>query len=74
MDDQQSSEDNRIRLLENWLPLVQTENTRYEWKLSPVELEQLLWSALGSLEQVVSLLSAQAVLWHHYQQSRKEYK
>lgn len=72
MYDQRAAEDDRIRLLENWLPLAQTENARYGWKLEVAELEQLVWSAFASLEQVVSLLSAQAVLWRHYQQLQKE--
>lgn len=72
MEDQQANKDNRIRLLENWLPLAQTENACYEWKLNAAELEQLVWSALASLEQVASLLSAQAVLWRHHQQLQKE--
>lgn len=72
MDEQQATGEYRIRLLENWLPLAQTENARYGWKLSADELEQLVWSALASLEQVVSLPSAQAVLWRHYKQLQKE--
>jgi hypothetical protein len=65
MQDIKDSEDNRIRVLENWLQLAQTENMRHGWELDAAELERLIFSASSALDNVVSLLGAQAILWRH---------
>jgi hypothetical protein len=67
-------DDNRIRSLENWLPLAQTENMRHGWKLNATELEQLVHEAKASLELSESVLGARAVLWCHYRILHEEHR
>ncbi len=66
------TEDNRIRSLENWLPLAQAENMRNGWGLNGAELEQLVHDARTALELTVSLLGARTILWQHYRLLREE--
>jgi hypothetical protein len=66
MQSQPSTEDNRIRSLENWLPLVQAENIRHGWELNAAELEQLVHNTSAALDLTVSELGARAVLWHYH--------
>jgi hypothetical protein len=72
MQNQQAMEENRIRSLENWLPLVQTENMRHGWELNAAELEQLVHVAQTALELTGSLLGARTVLWRHHRLSQEE--
>lgn len=72
MHDQELNRNDRVRSLENWLPLAQSESLRHGWNLSATELEQLVTGASTSLEHVTSLLGAQAVLWWTHQLLQKE--
>lgn len=72
MQDHESREDNRIRSLENWLPLAQAENMRNGWGLNGAELEQLIHDARTALERTVSLLDARAALWRHHRMLQEE--
>lgn len=72
MQNQQSTEDHRIRSLENWLPLAQAENLRHGWELKAAELEQLVHQASAALERSESLLGARAALWHHHRMLQEE--
>jgi hypothetical protein len=72
MQDFANSEDNRVRSLENWLPLAQAENIRHGWGLNATELEQLVLGASSALDLVESLLGARAVLWHQHRLQQEE--
>lgn len=72
MQDSKNGEEDRIRLLENWLPLAHSENMRHGWNLNSFELEQLVLSALSALDRVASILGARAVLWRHHQLIHEE--
>ena len=72
MQDLKHSEENRIRSLENWLPLAQAENARHGWGLNGSEVEKLVLRASSALERVVGLLGARAVLWRYHQVPQEE--
>jgi hypothetical protein len=53
----------RLKMLEHWLPLAQSENERCGWRLAGPALEQLIELAAPELCTVTSALAARAVLW-----------
>lgn len=56
----------RLRLLESWLPLAQSESETQGWGYDGPGLERLIILAAPSLRQTQSLIAARALLWHYH--------
>jgi len=61
--------DNRLRMLECWLPLAQEMNRTCGWGYEPPTIERLLLTALPDLSRTRTIFAARAVLWYHFWQS-----
>lgn len=59
---QVSSDMSTIRLLECWLPLVQTLNQEQQWGYDSDTLEAIICTAAVSLNLVHTVLAARAIL------------
>lgn len=68
METPQTDPTTRLRLLESWLPLVQTENERLGWQLAGPELEALILVAAPQLATSANMLAARAIIWHYHHQ------
>lgn len=62
----------QVRLLEIWLPLAQSENTRHRWGYTPYELEQLVLVAAPALQHTHNALAARAIFWYYHRQVPRE--
>lgn len=58
----------RLRLLESWLPLAQSESEVQGWGYDGSGLERLILLAAPSLRKAPSLIAARALLWHYHRQ------
>ena len=62
----------RLRLLESWLPLAQSESEAQGWGYDGPGLERLILVAAPSLRQAHSLFAARALLWHYHDQLQRD--
>ncbi|MEI8308460.1 MAG: hypothetical protein WCF99_15485 [Chloroflexales bacterium] len=66
------NERTRLRLLENWLPLAQAENSEQHWELNAEQIEALIVIAAPALRAATNTLTARAILWYHRRQIMQE--
>jgi hypothetical protein len=60
------SPEERIRLIENWLPLVQSTNQQLGWNLDSASLEALIVKSAPDLRCCCTAIEAYTVLVSHY--------
>lgn len=66
------SPEERIRLIENWLPLVQSTNQQLGWNLDIASLEALILKSAPDLRRCCTTIEAYTVLVSHYIQYSQE--
>lgn len=60
------SPEERIRLIENWLPLAQSSNELLGWKLDGKKLEQLILESAPELRCCCTPIEAYTILVSYY--------
>lgn len=68
----EAEQPSHLRLLENWLPLAQAENSAQDWGLNGKQIEALIIQAAPALRIATNQLAARAILWHHHRQIAQE--